>query len=431
MEATTAGDGPLGRIKPEEFFATLASRWTGGCVLYLYRTWPVIDRKLVDPEAYLYIDKLGSAVTLDWLLKHWGSGEYKIRLNDEERPRGQNEVCWTTVKLSDPEFPPVLDVRELVQGHRDNRGYVEMLRQRGMLPKEGESVTDDSPAVQALSELARDAVRQRTAAPESAVQAKAMDMLQDAHRKSLEIVTANAKPVDPLELAARVKDLLGGGESMGLLLKVMMDQSQANQALLLKLLDARQAPALSNEDQVLERMERWMGLLGKLGFRRGGGEPSGFSFESVMNALPSISRLLELFVASRLAQQGVSPNLPAGAPVVPHGGAAPSAPPLSSEVPMFNPVVVEQIAARVADALDRMVSGDEFAHGLSAMLGADVYDSVAQLGVEGILTALRASPAAWARLSRYEAQLPQFVIEFVSYGQDGESGDDDGLRRAA
>ena len=47
---------------------------------YLYRVWPVIDRKADDH----FIARLSEPFDEDYLLKNWGSGRYHLRLNDAQ-----------------------------------------------------------------------------------------------------------------------------------------------------------------------------------------------------------------------------------------------------------------------------------------------------------------------------------------------------------
>ena len=128
------------QLAPEQFFRAVREypEKDGTCT-YIYRVWPVIDKKLEDEKAKTYIDKVAEPIDEAYLLKHWGSGDFSLKFTDENKPRGHTQVCQTLVHLWDPEIPPVIeDYAELVLEAPANRSFVKGLRARGILPQEGE-----------------------------------------------------------------------------------------------------------------------------------------------------------------------------------------------------------------------------------------------------------------------------------------------------
>ena len=105
---------------------------------YVYRTWPVIDKRILDPKAYLYIAKEAVAYPepKDWrseMLHRYGSGNYKIILTDDAMSKGIGQTLVTD--LRDPEYPPVIEnLDELVMDDPTNQSFLENLRQKGILP---------------------------------------------------------------------------------------------------------------------------------------------------------------------------------------------------------------------------------------------------------------------------------------------------------
>src|SRR4051794_14971588 len=85
-------------VTPEEFIS-ISSVYgpRSGLCWYLYRVWPVIDRKLGPNggDAKSYIAKLTELPgdLPDWMLKTWGSGDYTCCLTDASKPRGHTQVC--------------------------------------------------------------------------------------------------------------------------------------------------------------------------------------------------------------------------------------------------------------------------------------------------------------------------------------------------
>ena len=112
---------------------------------YVYRTWPVIDKRILDPKAYLYIAKESVAYPepKDWrseMLHRYGSGNYKIILTDDAMSKGIGQTLVTD--LRDPEYPPVIEnLDELVLDDPTNQSFLENLRQKGILP--GQEKDDD------------------------------------------------------------------------------------------------------------------------------------------------------------------------------------------------------------------------------------------------------------------------------------------------
>jgi hypothetical protein len=110
--------------------------------VYVYRTWPMIDRQKLDPEAHKYIDKMDKAPDpAQWrqeILHRYGSGNYKLILNDAGG--STKSVCQTLISdLRDPDYPPVISsLDELVMDDPSNQSFLEQLRQKGILPGEND-----------------------------------------------------------------------------------------------------------------------------------------------------------------------------------------------------------------------------------------------------------------------------------------------------
>jgi len=117
--------------------------------IYVYRGFPVIDNKLVDPSAVTNIDKLTGDCPFDidnWehdIMKRWGSGDYSFMVKENATHR------WTVFcnGLRDyNNYPPMIDYRTLVLGDPKNKEYVAGLRVRGLLDNlekpEGDNETD-------------------------------------------------------------------------------------------------------------------------------------------------------------------------------------------------------------------------------------------------------------------------------------------------
>jgi hypothetical protein len=126
-----------------------------GKKLYLYRVWPVIDKKGDDH----FIAKLSETVDEDFVLQNWGSGRYHLRLNGR---RGET-IATQTLAVHNPKFPPKVDVLEVIQSDPRNESYFAVWGPRAAA--EATPAPAESTAVQELSRLVGKVLDQKTAAP--------------------------------------------------------------------------------------------------------------------------------------------------------------------------------------------------------------------------------------------------------------------------
>ena len=71
-----------------DWLASLSDEdWTKVNV-YVYRQWPIINKRLVDPSANTNIEKYMGSFTEQNLKESHGSGEYKLMVNDSSRTVG-------------------------------------------------------------------------------------------------------------------------------------------------------------------------------------------------------------------------------------------------------------------------------------------------------------------------------------------------------
>lgn len=154
-------------LRPEDFFAYWAETDSVNpdrVVAYVYRGWPRIDRKKngLLPDAHKYIDTIGNALAsdpLEWrrqMLHRYGSGSYKLVLTDGLRSKSLCQTVIPSKDLDDDEYPPVLDLSELVMDHPDNQSYIRQLEIKGVLAKESEMQQGE--AVKEMAGLVREVV---------------------------------------------------------------------------------------------------------------------------------------------------------------------------------------------------------------------------------------------------------------------------------
>lgn len=111
-------------------------------VMYLYRDKPIIIRQLSGQE-YNYIDIISEKYPdiKKYIVETHGGGKYRLLVNDTDLSRNS---CICTVKFEIPinEVDPILNYEELDTRHRDNMAYIQKLKFKGILDKDGSFVNN-------------------------------------------------------------------------------------------------------------------------------------------------------------------------------------------------------------------------------------------------------------------------------------------------
>jgi hypothetical protein len=166
--------------------------WQGKKV-YLYRVWPVIDKKSDDH----FIAKLSEAFDEDYLLKNWGSGRYHLQLNDAQG----HTLATQNVSIHNPAHPPKVDPAEVVESDARNKTYFEIWGPRAA--KAEPAASAEGAAVGELARLVGKALDQKTGASAPA------NGLTEA---TTQLVLGMSKGRD--ELAAKLAELAPGTDSL-------------------------------------------------------------------------------------------------------------------------------------------------------------------------------------------------------------------------
>ncbi len=417
-------DRPRKKLKPDQFFAAIAAyKPADATCSYIYRRWPVIDKKLTGGEdAVTYIDKVAGAIDRAYIVRTWGSGEYRIRFVDENAPRGQNEVCNAILTIEEQDAPPVLDTRELVLGHPQNAGYVEQLRLRGLLPKPKEEV-GVQPETAELARIAGDVIRgglqQRRSDPAEAAMSKSFDLLAEGAKRAIDLAGGGKNQADPVELFLRMREATKGDSDM---IRLLLDSQSKQFNLMLELMKQQQRPPESSLEAQLASFERLSRLFDKFSGR---GSASSPFWDALAGVLPGALGLIGSIAASRAgvpADQIAAAAAPAMVPNPDSGGASPML--------MLPPFVVNQVAAQILSSLASGVGGDDFAESLSQTYGEAIYDQVAARGKAEILKQLERA-TAWPQLAARRAELEQFIDDFLAWGRPDDPAAAGGLQQVA
>jgi len=412
------------RLNAEKFCQVLREYPdSDGLKVYVYRRYPVIDRRLLNPKAPVHITSVtgedARKVNAEWLLREWGSGEYRLSLVDDLRPQGKQSLCNTVLEVSDPERPPVIeDLAELVVEHPKNRSYVKGLRARGELPPENSAVVEVGgaapvdPATHELAGVASEVIREglrNQQAPAGAI-TEIGRIYREAATEAVKLAGGNQR-TDPIDQARKLKELVAGDTG---LVKLLVEQAARDRELVMNLLTRERTDTIDSE---LGKLEKLMSVISKLGASGSGGS-------SVWEHLPALfdsgARLLQAAASVRAAQPPAQARAPAGVSSLAVPGPAPapaSGQPGAGQVPTGqstagaagNPGasppgeaggavgpgdlarIAPQLAAKACEAIQRDVPGDVFAETVCLWYGDAVYDQLRALGADRVLDLVRQS----------------------------------------
>lgn len=265
--------------------------------VYVYRQWPVIDRKQIDPSNTKNIAILPApfnSTCSDGMLRLFGSGTYKLILHDSKTSKS---VIWIgNLNYRDEDYPPVVDSRELVKDDPANRSYIARMHERGHMDnneRDRNSEEDEAmsshvvgPLVETIREMTQDSRRRDSDRPpevsnigaivQNAV-AAAMDGVTRAQELSGRIVeqasaqalSVQAKQSDPVSMVREIGTLirdLSPPNNTDRVLELMMEQQRAFQEQLLavqreasdtmkQIMLSRQPDATERQPNILDRIQ--------------------------------------------------------------------------------------------------------------------------------------------------------------------------------
>lgn len=111
-------------------------------MIYVYRTLPVCNRQMTDPENPLNIDVMkGGVININEFINYHGGGKYKFIVNDLERNR-VSKTSNGTIYTVYHEIPfaahmPNIRWEELDLQHKNNKGFITYCQGKGILDGQG------------------------------------------------------------------------------------------------------------------------------------------------------------------------------------------------------------------------------------------------------------------------------------------------------
>ena len=401
------------RMKPEDFFGYCETVAEELFTPYLYRTWPLIDRKRTGNHKYI-AKRPTKGLSAEFVRRNYGTGKYQIQLLDNQTTGRVVAGCNLEFPF-DADLPPVVDPAEVIECN-DNKGFIEALKLRGKWP--GAENGNQAGGGDLSARLARieAALDKGVRTPEIAATETVGRMLEKTLESSSTLLVEQVKAMKG-----------GGGEGDGKLVAALID---ANTKLTLALVN-QPKPASGS---LLEEVKALNELRNELRDDRPAGGESSFPAWLAM-LVPALAPLAEKLLSGLAAAQPGAAALPSpvapvaslsgvaspGAAVAAASGVSQSAgvPASSSGGADMLAIYLPMAAQRIAAALDSETSGFVFADHLETLAGSEVVQGLADMGADGILSLLKCNKAAWAVLAPYESRLPQFVADFVSYSEGG------------
>jgi hypothetical protein len=458
-----------------EWWASLDNAYADKAIaVYVYRIWPEVDMRKYDPKAVVNIEVLPGCCPFtpdNWrleVMERWGSGNYKLQLNENGVPRH----AVYTEKQSDLEnHPPKIDY-DLLIGSADP-AFAKWAQMKGLyngFNEKKDEGKEDMAALDALAtmadtvssmaERAVESAERRAAAPapvqDTGTTQMAMGLMKtavDTITKASEMGTRNQP--DPIAQFAQIANIIQKATPQpvpdtqtGMLMEFLKANAEAaqrreTQAMteaaelrkqIIAMVTAPKQPEGGGgiKDQ-LSSFRELKEILAELGGGGGGGEasaPAPKGGEGWLDILarnaPQIMNGLAV-ITGNIANTVAMSRTPAGAPMQPYT----PAPTLQSAAPSMEEQATAMVASMTPALLHHLAisDGHEFA-GWFIASGADnrlTYDQMKEAGPDMIKALLGTYEPLWARIKDTPAKLDAFIGEFLEYDTWLEQGDAQGV----
>jgi len=304
-----------------QWFALLSQPHWDRLAVYLFRLFPLIDR---EPK---YIEVFAGPFTYDQIIRSHGGGKYKIMVKDLDKYKKTDREdngffsCYFEIPMS--EHDPILNYAELMVDERGNRAYVDKLKIKGILDRDGRIIdknaiqqqqqnqTDGSANGMMMSmfkdmltkfmDLNREQqnnVRGTMRTDESAM-AKALELVQKSGETGIQMVMERARQEDPTKMMTMMMTMM---EKMNppkvnddskdklymMMLQMQQESSKQQMAMMQSMMEMNKGVVKEEKDE-FESMERVFKLANMMGFKKGNpvSETGGWA-DKLMDMAPSV-----------------------------------------------------------------------------------------------------------------------------------------------
>jgi hypothetical protein len=408
--------------------------WGTRYKIKVYRLAPIIDRLRGSENKYITIYE--EPITEERIKHDFGSGRYRLYLSCKSpASKEEKELDRIEFDILDMNFPPKVPPGEWVEDARNKPWAWAKPQMPGA--EAAAAATASGNMLEAVEVLAHIQDRAEDRARERADQNRPQSW--DPAQQLATVVTAAKDIAGALKATPENPIPSFISEQMAAMRAELAAQRARSDALMDRLLDNAKAPQQQNGpmDTIKQLVAGIKGLLPDLqglfpkadeaiADRMARSRMSGWQefFQPSVTKLSEALATIAPFVVQSMASQP-SPPQPSG----------PGAPPVNVPHPLPAPQIVQNppassaqpdLDAMLLNALSRNMNGKDFADSLITLFGKqgeELYDKATAAGEQALLMFIQHRPV-WAQLGPLQAKLPEFIHEFVSYGED--DGLDDG-----
>lgn len=439
-------------------------------IIYLFREWPWIDRRRVDPKAKTNIAKYGSSWNkndLEFLTTH-GSGKYKVIVSNNLKGGGKgskgNQMGIARFEVNNPDYPPVFILEELVPEHPSNRGITAKLVAEGKLNLGGDIVdnskggSDNAAMIGLVTQLVN-----RLSQPQQPVKDTTADnmagIFKTTHETAMSMLKDQVNSDSPdklVKMLSAMKEMLPKPESSNGTLelivkmqsdmaKVQADSQTSRESMMMRMMEMMNQKNEQTDtfDMQLDRMIKMKEFMGE-GLGTGGGGKKN-TLETVLEyGAPVAIKLMDTimgFVNVKNAVDGLKRQQAANVVQASAIGAANEQVELDKESARVEEEIrkekVIEMPAQgipfafllkngagqiIISSMQRGVTGDQFADSIETQHGRLEYDKIASMGKDKIIAEMQTVPEFWSQV--VPSSIEKFVEEFIAYGSGEEEGED-------
>lgn len=431
--------------------------------VYVYRKWPIINRKMADPDRPKYIDlldgKAQDSATPDmmdkpYMITNHGGGRYEIWVVDTDKASKQ-KVTESKLDIPIADALPILNLDELETDHPKNQTYVNLLISQGKLKSDGSIVEDQNMSAPGakggnevqfvtatLSKLVDRLLDERrregqtiTPGVEREALNKSLEMTTEAYKLALNnaVSKGNEGEVEKFERMLNVvkgmqPDTKGGDDKMFALFQTMLTMQSEHQKTMIELMRANTS-GKSETEHFKGFLDVAMGMKDMFG---GGGKSN--ALETVLqHGGPILGHVSQIVANVMMLRKGGQPvpvdRVPQAGQAGQRGaGALPAGNPEQEQQQQQQKGqtvhdVIRQYGGFILQHLNEGTKGDDFVDVLGDIMGRtaafNLHASLSSVGQDGLLQVMEAIPEFWEQVKDKE-KLKEFVDRFVRYHELGD-----------
>lgn len=424
-------------------------------MVYVYRKFPKINKRQVDPDAQLNIDKISAPITKEEFINRHGGGTYRIIVNDLDAgyDKKGRTVCYTVFNIDWNTYPPILNPAELDVYAEGNKFYVNHLIAKGVI--DGTTMAVITPGSQANANIGDMAsvlmkmvdqnqanirniieANRNSSNSSEAIQLQKIISEERSKREDLLIKMMEDKGSGGMDMLVKMLELVKpsetGGNGQIELMKQMMQMQKDHSEMMMKILLANKESEPKPTKTFAEQLQEFKEVGELMGMGNGGGTRrtvAGEFFDMAKEVLPNVINAIGSYFAFKAG--GTVPGVTIQQPQAPVTQTQSNLP-QQIEQPAMDlktqaNILIQQYGSILVNLLDNGYDGHGAAQTIIDSAGMNTFAQVVALGKENVIEAAKANPAFWQRASvavKGEENLLTWINEFFE-GPEEEGEDED------